>query len=181
MPQRHDEEHEKANDRLRQEVMDTHRFQSFANQRETNDVKWYIDGHDYFWALSEILEQARETIWILDCAGLSQLPSVSRAYKLMCLMCAGWLSPEVYLRRPPAQHEEWRLDRVLKRKAEQGVKVFVIVYKEVNTTMTMNSKYTKHALEELHENISVMRHPDHSGGGAALQLLGSEIIVREEN
>lgn len=30
---------------------------------------------------------------------------------------------------------------------------------EVNTTMTLNSKYTKHALEELHENISVIRHP----------------------
>lgn len=74
------------------------------------------------------------------------------------------------MRRPPAQHEEWRLDRVLKRKAEQGVRVFVIVYKEVNTTMTMNSKYTKHALEELHPNISVQRHPDHSGGGPARSL-----------
>jgi len=42
-----------------------------------------------------------------------------------------WLTPELYLRRPPAYHPEWRLDRVLKRKAEQGVKIFVIVYKEV--------------------------------------------------
>ena len=42
-----------------------------------------------------------------------------------------WLTPELYLRRPPAYNEEWRLDRVLKRKAEQGVKVYVIVYKEV--------------------------------------------------
>lgn len=42
-----------------------------------------------------------------------------------------WLTPELYLRRPPAHHPEWRLDRLLKRKAEEGVKVYVIVYKEV--------------------------------------------------
>lgn len=42
-----------------------------------------------------------------------------------------WLTPELYLRRPPAYHEEWRLDRILKRKAEQGVKIYVVVYKEV--------------------------------------------------
>ncbi|SRR6266436_2510812 len=42
-----------------------------------------------------------------------------------------WLTPEVYLRRPPAYHPEWRLDRLLQRKAQQGVKIHVIVYKEV--------------------------------------------------
>ena len=42
-----------------------------------------------------------------------------------------WLTPELYLRRPPAAHPEWRLDRILKRKAQQGVKVYVVVYKEV--------------------------------------------------
>jgi len=35
----------------------------------------------------------------------------------------------VYLRRPPAQHEQYRLDRILKRKAEQGVRIFVQIYK----------------------------------------------------
>ena len=44
-----------------------------------------------------------------------------------------WLTPELYLRRPPAHYPEWRLDRVLKRKAEQGVKIHVIVYKEVHS------------------------------------------------
>ena len=42
-----------------------------------------------------------------------------------------WLTPELYLRRPPAYHPEWRLDRILKRKAQQGVKIYVVVYKEV--------------------------------------------------
>jgi len=74
-----------------------------------------------------------------------------------------WLTPELYLRRPPAYHPEWRLDRVLKRKAEQGVKIFVIVYKEVTQTMSMSSSHTKKALEALHPNIACMRHPDHIG------------------
>ena len=48
-----------------------------------------------------------------------------------------WLTPELYLRRPPAYNEQWRLDRVLKRKAEQGVKIYVVVYKEVRSHRTM--------------------------------------------
>lgn len=46
-----------------------------------------------------------------------------------------WLTPELYLRRPPAYFPEWRLDRLLKKKAEQGVKIHVVVYKEVNMTL----------------------------------------------
>lgn len=42
-----------------------------------------------------------------------------------------WLTPELYLRRPPAYHEEWRLDRLLLRKAQRGVKIYIVVYKEV--------------------------------------------------
>ena len=43
-----------------------------------------------------------------------------------------WLSPELYLRRPCELYEDYRLDRVLKRRAEAGVKVYIIVYKEVS-------------------------------------------------
>ncbi|KAI0086021.1 phospholipase D/nuclease [Irpex rosettiformis] len=138
---RHDEPEEKRNDMIRAEINASHRFHSFADQRSQNFVKWHVDGHDYFYALSEILESAREVIFILD----------------------WWLTPEVYLRRPPAYNEQWRLDRVLKRKAEQGVKIYVIVYKEVTQTMSMSSSHTKHALEDLHPNIACMRHPDHIG------------------
>ncbi|KIY68459.1 phospholipase D/nuclease [Cylindrobasidium torrendii FP15055 ss-10] len=138
---RHDDPEEIKADEIRQAINDSHRFQSFADERENNVVKWHIDGHDYMWALSELLESAKEAIFILD----------------------WWLTPELYLRRPPAEHERWRLDRILKRKAEQGVKVHVIVYKEVTQTMTMSSAHTKHALEDLHPNIVCLRHPDHIG------------------
>ena len=86
----------------------------------------HIDGHDYFYALSEMLDSARECIFILVCVSLS-LISVVR----VTLVKDWWLTPELYLRRPPAYYPEWRLDRILQRKAQQGVKIYVIVYKEV--------------------------------------------------
>lgn len=43
------------------------RYGSFAPDRDYNDVKWYIDGCNYMWAVSRALESARESIWILDC------------------------------------------------------------------------------------------------------------------
>ncbi|KAI1838973.1 hypothetical protein CBS147337_698 [Penicillium roqueforti] len=116
-----------------------HRFDSFAPVREHNDAKWYVDGCGYFWAVSRALENARESIWILD----------------------WWLSPELYLRRPPAKNEQYRLDRMLQAAAQRGVRVNVIVYKEVTQALTLSSSHTKHALEDLHPNISVFRHPDH--------------------
>jgi phospholipase D1/2 len=42
------------------------RFHSFAPKRTGNDVKWFVDGCGYFWAVSVALEEARESIWILD-------------------------------------------------------------------------------------------------------------------
>jgi phosphatidylserine/phosphatidylglycerophosphate/cardiolipin synthase-like enzyme len=54
-------------------------------------------------AVSMALERARESIWIMD----------------------WWLSPELYLRRPPAQNEQYRVDRMLQAAAERGVQVSV--------------------------------------------------------
>ena len=44
-----------------------HRYMSFAPQRDGNLAKWFVDGCGYMWAVSVALEQARESIWILDC------------------------------------------------------------------------------------------------------------------
>ena len=117
----------------------TNRHDSFASEKPGNDVKWYVDGCGYFWAVSQALEGARQSIWILD----------------------WWLSPELYLRRPPSRNEQWRLDRTLQRAAQRGVKVKIIVYKEVTQALTLSSAHTKHELEKLHPNIAVFRHPDH--------------------
>jgi phospholipase D1/2 len=50
-----------------------------------------------------------------------------------------WLSPELYLRRPPSRNEQYRLDALLQAAAERGVQVNVIVYKEVEAALTLDS------------------------------------------
>ncbi|CEJ80338.1 Putative Phospholipase D [[Torrubiella] hemipterigena] len=144
---RHDEEHEKRCDEKRTAACESHRYESYFPERDGNHIKWYVDGRDYFWAVSIALEDAKESIYIAD----------------------WWLSPELFLRRPPHHNQEFRLDQILKRKAEAGVKIFVMVYKEVEAALTCNSVHTKHALQALcpegspgYENIRVMRHPDHN-------------------
>ncbi|KAH6676249.1 hypothetical protein B0J14DRAFT_585147 [Halenospora varia] len=144
---RHDEEHEKVTDDKRTKIGEGHRFESFAPERPGNNIKWYVDGRDYYWAVSIALERATESIYIAD----------------------WWLSPELFMRRPAYYNQEWRLDQILKRRAEAGVKIYVIVYREVEAALTCNSAHTKHALQALcpkgtpgHGNIIVMRHPDHN-------------------
>ncbi|KAF7727305.1 hypothetical protein EC973_007821 [Apophysomyces ossiformis] len=112
-------------------VKDHHRYDSFAPVRHDTQVKYFIDGQDYCWAVSEAIEHAQESIFIED----------------------WWLTPELYLRRPPAKYPEYRVDALLKRKAEQGVKIYIVVYKEVEMALTLDSAHTKHTLQALHENI----------------------------
>ncbi|KAG4442024.1 hypothetical protein IFR05_002492 [Cadophora sp. M221] len=131
------------------------RFGSFAPPRTGNEAKWYVDGCGYMWAVSVAIEEARESIWILD----------------------WWLSPELYLRRPPTENEDYRIDRMLLAAAERGVKVNVIIYKEVSQILTLCSDHTKKALQ-LHPNIAVFRHPDHAPSGPVIQ---SELLSSIQN
>ncbi|XP_028838532.1 phospholipase D2 isoform X2 [Denticeps clupeoides] len=120
------------------DFLQAHRFDSFTPPRPHTFTKWYVNGSEYFSDLADALEQAKEEIFITD----------------------WWLSPEIFLKRP-ATNNYWRLDEILKRKAEQGVKVCVLLYKEVELALSINSGYTKKTLMNMHANIKVMRHPDH--------------------
>ncbi|KAF9473130.1 phospholipase D/nuclease [Pholiota conissans] len=157
---RHDDPEEIAQDELRAEIRRGHRYESFAAERSGNSAKWHVDGYDYMWALSEMIDKAKEVIFITD----------------------WWLTPELYLRRPAAYFPEWRLDKLLQRKAQEGVRIHVIVYKEVTQTMSMSSKHTKAKLEALHPNITCMRHPDHIGAKDSVQFWSHhEKIVLVDN
>lgn len=71
--------------------------------------------------------------------------------------------PCKYLRRPPAENGRWRLDRLLQKKAEEGVHIYIIIYNEVSNDFTpVDSQYTKHTLMNLHPNIMVQRSPNHA-------------------
>ena len=117
---------------------DANRFDSFAPVRQKCFAQWLVDGRDHMWVVSRALNQAKDVIYIHD----------------------WWLSPELYMRRPPAISQKWRLDRILKRKAEEGVKVFVIVYRNIESAIPIDSQYTKFSLLDLHPNIFVQRSPN---------------------
>ncbi|ORX62840.1 phospholipase D/nuclease [Hesseltinella vesiculosa] len=115
-----------------------HRYMSFAPVRQNAKVKWFVDGHEYFEAVAEALLSAKSEIYIED----------------------WWLSPELYLRRPPKGNEEYRLDRLLKRKAMEGVKIYIVIYKNMSVALPLDSQHTRDWLQNIHKNIKVLRHAD---------------------
>lgn len=117
------------------EYVQINRYVSFAPQRIDNYCEAFVDGEDYFKEVHNYISQAKNEIYITD----------------------WWLSPELFLQRPGKEH--FRLDNLLKTQAEKGVKIYIIVYKEVSIVLPLNSIHTKKALESLHPNISVLRHP----------------------
>jgi phospholipase D1/2 len=115
------------------------RFQSFAPQRHSSDVKWFVDGADYMETVANAISTAKEEIFITGF----------------------FISPEIHLKRPIVEGEIWRLDKLLQRKAEEGIKIYILIYKEIEMTLSINSAYAKRVLALTHSNIKVIRHPDH--------------------
>ncbi|KAI0036483.1 hypothetical protein K488DRAFT_41109, partial [Vararia minispora EC-137] len=135
----------------------SNRFDSFAPIRLNVAAQWLVDGRDYFWNLSRAILLAKDTIYIHD----------------------WWLSPELYLRRP--NKPKYRLDRLLQRKAEEGVKIYIILYQEVSSRTTpTNSNYSKQRLVNLHPNILVQRSPSHFQTGTFYWAHHEKLCVIDE-
>ena len=128
-------------------------YKSYTNEKKGNLAHWFADGEDYFKDLAEKLMEAKESIFITD----------------------WWMSPQVWLIRPVPTTQYMalafqnkarkevppysRLMDILYQCANRGVKVYVLVYAECSLALTLNSAHTQHALEDLHPNIQVERHP----------------------
>lgn len=121
-------------------------YDSFANEKYLCNAKWFVDAEDYFEDLFYKLTDAKESIYI----------------------AGWWVSPELYLKRPVyfgsidttnLYNQSTKLRDILKKKAEQGVQVHILVYKEVSLALSINSLHTKNSLNKLHPNIKVTRHP----------------------
>ncbi|KAJ8278130.1 hypothetical protein GJAV_G00084190 [Gymnothorax javanicus] len=136
-----------------------HRFGSFAREEEDIPAKWYVNGKTYMEDVADALEEAKEEIFITD----------------------WWLSPEIFMKRPVVEGYHWRLDCILKRKAQQGVRIYVMLYKEVELALGINSGYSKRTLKDLHPNIKVMRHPDHVSSTVYLWAHHEKIIVIDQS
>uniref|UniRef100_A0AAY4F0H0 Phospholipase n=1 Tax=Denticeps clupeoides TaxID=299321 RepID=A0AAY4F0H0_9TELE len=136
-----------------------HRFGSFAEVQDHTHAKCYVNGKNYMEDVANALQEAKEEIFITD----------------------WWLSPEIFLKRPVVEGNHWRLDCILKRKAQQGVKIFVMLYKEVELALGINSEYSKRTLHRLHPNIKVMRHPDHVSSSVFLWAHHEKIVVIDQS
>lgn len=138
----------------------TNPHKSFAPVRCSVPATWFVDGSSYMSAVADALEAATEEIFIAD----------------------WWLSPEIYLKRPANEGDYWRLDKILERKAIAGVKVFVMIYKEVELALGINSFYSKQKLvEKCPQNIKVLRHPDHARVGVFLWAHHEKIVVVDQS
>ncbi|XP_058247299.1 phospholipase D1 [Hemibagrus wyckioides] len=145
--------------RFGQDFLRENRHGSFAPVRENTKAQWFVNAAGYFDAIADALEGAKEEIFIT----------------------AWWLSPEIFLKRPVVDGNTWRLDHVLKRKAEQGVKICVLLYKEVEVILGLNSEYTKKTLMGLHSNIMVIRHPDHVPSTSLLWAHHEKSVVIDQS
>ena len=82
-----------------------HRFGSYAPIRDEGQAKWYVDGQDYMAAVADSIEAAEEEILITD-----------------------WqINPHIFMKRPDSGIDslQWRLDKMLLRKAEEGVRTYL--------------------------------------------------------
>ncbi|KAG7030138.1 Phospholipase D zeta 1, partial [Cucurbita argyrosperma subsp. argyrosperma] len=134
-----------------------HRFGSFAPQRGLSDdesqAQWFIDGRAAFEAIACSIEAAKSEIFITG----------------------WWLCPELYMRRPFHNHSSSRLDALLETKAKEGVKIYILMYKEVPIALKINSRYSKKRLLNIHENIKVLRSPDHMSHHEKLVIVDHHI------
>ncbi|KAG8363867.1 hypothetical protein BUALT_Bualt19G0067200 [Buddleja alternifolia] len=136
-----------------------HRFNSFAPSRglvdDGSQAQWFIDGKAAFEAIASSIESAKSEIYITG----------------------WWLSPELYLRRPFHNHISSRLDVLLEAKAKQGVQIHILLYKEVSLALKINSSYSKRKLLSIHENIKVLRYPDHLSTGVYLWSHHEKLVI----
>ncbi|CAI2368575.1 unnamed protein product [Moneuplotes crassus] len=119
-------------------------YDSFSPMRAENHVEFFINAHDYWNRLYDELMAAESEVFITD----------------------WWMTPGLYLRRPVNMYngdmDYARLDNVLLTLAHKGVKVWILVWKEVEVggMLYNSSQHVKDTLEALHPNIKVMRHPN---------------------
>lgn len=114
---------------------------AFAPLRHYNDCLLFHDGQEYFRLMNDIIDQATETIMITD----------------------WWFSPEFPLLRPISgdlSNEPSRIDKLLGRAAQRGVKVYIIIYKEFAMSLNNDSEHAKMIMDGIHKNIKVLRHPN---------------------
>ncbi|CAF3548315.1 unnamed protein product [Rotaria sp. Silwood1] len=132
------------------------RFDSYAPIRENQLAYWFINGKSYMEAVAKALLTAKDEVFITD----------------------WWLSPEIMMIRP-TDDQTYRLDNILGRIADAGVRVYVMVFKEIKHIISLNSLHTEKTLISKNKNgfIKVIRHPSHTTTNGVLLWTHHEKMV----
>eukprot|EP01119_Soliformovum_irregulare_P020260 TRINITY_DN6533_c2_g1_i1.p1 TRINITY_DN6533_c2_g1~~TRINITY_DN6533_c2_g1_i1.p1 ORF type:complete len:766 (+),score=255.26 TRINITY_DN6533_c2_g1_i1:168-2300(+) len=115
----------------------TNFYSSYVPIRDNIDAKWYVDGKDTFEAMTVAVENAKKYIFM--------------SWWIFC--------PVIFTRRTVPRKEQDRLDNILKLKAEEGVKIYFLLWDETNMACSNHSKMNRKYLENIHPNILCIRHP----------------------
>uniref|UniRef100_A0A8B9D413 Phospholipase n=1 Tax=Anser cygnoides TaxID=8845 RepID=A0A8B9D413_ANSCY len=66
-------------------------------------------------------------------------------------------------------------------RSRQCCSIFVMLYKEVELALGINSEYSKRTLMHLHPNIKVMRHPDHVSSSVYLWAHHEKLVIVDQS
>ncbi|RNA30227.1 phospholipase [Brachionus plicatilis] len=133
---------------------------SFVPVRRKQLCKWYINAAAYMEHVMSALNNAKEEIFITD-----------------------WmLSPELFLKRP-TEDLQYRLDKILLKKSREGVKIYIMLFKEVKFTVSLWSSRAKKKLTQNSNdpNIKVFRHPEHSPYGVFLWSHHEKMVIIDQS
>jgi phospholipase D1/2 len=135
-------------------------FGSYAPRRANQLCKWYVNASLYMEHVMSALNNAREEIYIAD----------------------WWLCPELFLKRP-TDDLQFRLDKILLKKAKEGVKVYILLFKEVSFALGLMSSRAKNLLTQngKNPNIKVLRHPEHSPAGVFLWSHHEKCVIIDQS
>ena len=136
-------------------------LKSFAPNRMDQKCRWYINACGYMEAVMNGLNNAKEEIFITD----------------------WWLCPELFLKRP-TDDLQYRLDKILLKKAKEGVKIYILLFKEITFALGLiMSSRAKSVLTQngKNPNIKVLRHPEHTPSGVFLWSHHEKCVIIDQS
>lgn len=107
--------------------------------RHNIEASWFVDGEDYYRTVAMAMLEAKKEIFI----------------------CGWCVNLQIYLVRSTPFNVRWRLDKLLYETASRDVRIYVILWKDLEITgMNLMSQRTKRELRNLHPNIHCITHPN---------------------
>ncbi|KAE8675417.1 Phospholipase D p2 [Hibiscus syriacus] len=145
-----------------------------------SQAQWFIDGKAVFEAIATSIEKAKTEAYSFNFVFFDPIyswNSMIEIFFMQIFITGWWLCPELYLRRPFTSNLSSRLNALLEAKAKQGVQIYILLYKEVSIALKINSLYSKKLLHNIHENVRVLRYPDHFLTGVYLWSHHEKLVI----